>query len=294
VARNVRIGLLGNCQAGPLSQMLKTTLPDVEIERVVTVHLAKDEDRAEAYEALSVCDLILAQRVAENYPCKFVRNNELKDAFGSKVIVWPNLYYRGYNPELVYVKDAVTKQPLPSPLGNFHSSTVHDAWAEGVPVAEAAERHRSVDFNRTQYAGVPEESLLELREREVDCDIRISDWVAEHCWDQRIFFTFNHPSRAALAELVRRVIDSSDLLNSGLTHEVPAGGPPEPLGRYRLPLNPWIHHELAPGLESAETFQGNEVAFVDGVPHAENAVAQLPLSDFVEMSYRVYDACFGS
>ncbi|WP_183098443.1 WcbI family polysaccharide biosynthesis putative acetyltransferase [Nocardioides pelophilus] len=294
MAHKVRIGMLGNCQAGPLSQILQATLPDVVVERVVTVHLAKDEDRAEAHETFRDCDLILAQRVADNYPCTFVRNNELKGAFGSKVIVWPNLYYRGYNPELVYVKDAVTGGPLPSPLGNFHSRTVHDAWVEGVPATEAAERHSSIDFNRERYARVPDESLKELREREADCDVVISDWVAEHRWDRQIFFTFNHPTRAALAELVRRVIDSSGLLHDGLTHEVSVSGPPEPLGRYRLPLNPWIHHDLATGLESVPTFQGNEVAFIDGVPQAEKAVAHLPLSSFVETSYRVYDAHFGS
>ena len=51
-----------------------------------------------------------------------------------------------------------------------------------------------------------EKSLNELRDREWNCDVKISDYVLENYLDQQIFFATNHPLPTVIFELARRIL----------------------------------------------------------------------------------------
>lgn len=294
MSEQVNVAVIGNCQANPLASMLRSVAPVVRVNRTVIVHLAKDAERDEIYQALAGSDVILAQRVVDNYPCVFVRNAELRAAFGERVVVWPNLYYRGYSPELAYLRDD-KPQPLQGPLGDYHLSPIHDAWLQGLSLDEAITRFRDPDYHASRFSDVPEDSLRELEERESECDVRISDYVAEQRWEQRLFFTFNHPAKTALVELARRALEAT-----GLGEQVSAKAmaqlvarPAEPLGRWRVPMNPWIARTFGAGMADIELFQGNEVDLSGGRPIALKPIVHLSLDEVAATYYRVYDLVFG-
>ena len=191
------IAVLGNCQAGPLRTLLSAALPQAEIQPVFTVHLVQEDQHDEVYEQLAKADLILAQRVVDNYPRTYVRTQVLRESFGDKVIVWPNLYYRGYNPELFYLR-AAGGGAMQGPLGDYHMRTIHSAWERGASAGVAAESLRDVDANRVAFGDVPEASLRDLDARERDCDVKIAAWVRDQRWSEHLFFTFNHPDLSCL------------------------------------------------------------------------------------------------
>lgn len=285
---SIRIGVIGNCQARPLGTTLAESIAGIQIDGTVVVHLARDEDADRDLAALESADLVLAQRVADDYPTRFVRTEELRGVFGDRLLVWPNLYYRGYNPELIYLRDA-DHRPLQGPLGDYHLSVVHEAWKSDLSIEEAVRRLRSVDHNAERFADVPEQSLVELVQREQDCDVRMSDWLAEHRWTRRLFFTFNHPSRVALDELVRRIAQTA-----GLPDPAPSGGdvPFEPLGRWRAPLNPWVRSTFAPTFEDDGDFVGCDVELAGRETRALAPPVRWDVPRLVERYYETYRAAF--
>lgn len=288
----LKFAVVGNCQANPLSTIITALAPHLSTERVIIVHLASEEDRDEDYRALDSVDFILAQRVVDNYPREHVRNALIKENFGDKVLVWPNLYYRGYNPELTYLRDE-NRRVLQGPLGDYHLTTVHDAWKHGLSAPDAEARLKSGDFNRELFAGVPQDSLAELEERELDCDVTISNWVRAEVWNRRLFFTFNHPTTGALFELAERILSRLEINSEGASR---ANGvfEREPLGRWRIPLNAWISQDLAGrDLVDYPTYRGNEVTLLDGSVRAEKPVVELTHIEVVESYYRIYDHIFG-
>ena len=76
----MRVAVFGNCQARPLSSALQAAIPDLEVLDVVVVHLAKQADADQTLAAIDSADLVLAQRVVEDYPTPFVRTGELRSA----------------------------------------------------------------------------------------------------------------------------------------------------------------------------------------------------------------------
>jgi hypothetical protein len=54
-------------------------------------------------------------------------------------------------------------------------------------------------------------SLIDLKEREIDCDVIVSD-ICEARWqDTRLFHTFNHPSNYLLTSIVERIAQTASL-----------------------------------------------------------------------------------
>ena len=277
-----RVVVLGNCQSRPLASMLARTSLDIEITATIVVHLTDDSHEGQYQEALADADVILSQRVADNYPCKFVRTSELQSKYGCRVISWPNLYWRGYNPELTYLRRP-NGQTVKGPLGDYHIETVRNAWEEGHSVDASVALLGDIDFNRSMYSEVPLLSLDSLEQREQECDVHISDVIRELMWTRRLFHTFNHPTSHLLSHLatviVRRCFDARTRVQ---------GGDSEPLGKYRVPINPWIKSEFAGRIEDS-TFMGDRFESQAGVPRLVSGTALYSTSQIVEAFYRLYD-----
>src|SRR6266542_1019065 len=97
--------MVGNCQARPLGQIIQLMLPEASVLEPILFHLIKAADEKPFLHRLNGADFILAQLVMDSFPVPFVRTTVLRERFGSRVIPWLNLYYRGQNPELFYYRD---------------------------------------------------------------------------------------------------------------------------------------------------------------------------------------------
>lgn len=253
----IKIAIVGNCQARPMAQIIATLCSNIEVVTIAIVHLLKNEEKKNFDRSFQIADFIFAQRVADNYPCTFVRTDDLKNKYGKKVIVWPNIFYRGYNPELIYLRN-VDRQPLAGPLGDYHNQTFVEGWKNGIGTEETLKLHRSIDYNRDKYGNVPSDSLAELSMRETDCDITISKYIEKRLNRSRLFFTFNHPTLELLVYVAKALVD-----HVGIRHQqfrLPDNS--EPLGLVQPPPNPWVRQHY--GLVHNGT-QGWKGLRVDGI-----------------------------
>lgn len=286
--KSLSIAIVGNCQARPLAQIIQSLVPYVNITGIAIVHLLHDAQQPEYAPIFESADLILAQRVTDNYHCSFVRNAELRNKYGDRVRVWPNLYYAGYNPELFYIRGEARK-PLRGPMGDYHSKTIFDAWRRGLNIDEAMQLHHNDDYNSQAYGDIPNKSLEELRKREEETDVRIVEWIVERMWRQRLFFTFNHPAQVLIRELGRRLVQAAgvnmlDLPDASINQH-------EPLGQYRCSINPWVAKYFNCKFNEPEIIKGNEVLSVDGGKVVTGKLCSYQSRQIVEEFFRVYDAC---
>ncbi len=286
----MKIAVVGNCQARPLAQVVAELLPNATISGIAIVHLLKDSEENAYAPIFESSDLILAQRVTDDYPCTFVRNSELRRKYGDRVQTWPNLYYAGYNPELTYLRGEGRK-PLLGPLGVYHNKTFVDAWRRGMSSADALFLHEDDSYNKLTYAGVPEISMDELRAREMETDMCITDWIEGHMCQERLFFTFNHPAQVLIDELGRRLMQKVGF--AGSAPKIAPGFGREPLGQYRCPVNPWVAKRIGCRIDEPKIFQGCEVMTDASGTIKEGDRRPYEAKEIVQAFFAVYDA-YGS
>ena len=251
----------------------------MEITGVGVVHLASSEDEAFVVGACESADVIFAQLVQDNYPIPFVRTNALKAAHPNKVVVWPNLFFRGQCPDLYYAT-GIGRQRLTGPLTEYHLRTVLDGWVDGVPVSETTTRIR--DGSMASSLDIGDQSLRQLRHREKMTDIQICDVIEASWTHQRLFFTFNHPRTALLEAVTRRLLQTAGIAVTGKL-------PPrfrEALNRIIPPMTHAMRQTL--GLDFGE--EDEPIRGMAWPPMAGNRPIEYALSDLVETFYRAYDA----
>lgn len=283
--KKIRIAVLGNCQARPLTALLPLANPAIEVIYQGVVHLLRDDDAQQCEAALRKADFILAQRVADTYSCAFVHSSGLLGRFGQKVLFWPNLYFSGYNPELFYIRLA-DRAPLRGPLGDYQSATFFEGWRQGLSVEKTLALHTDMDFNRERYGAIPEASLAELRRREQDTHVRVTPELERLVWTQRLFFTFNHPCLFLLQLTAAALLQAAGvpvakrLRNAG----------PEPLGMIRPPLNPWVARER--GMQEPQPDQWTGLAVRDVQQSRVTADGRCEYSshELVALFFRIYAA----
>ncbi len=282
---DLNVVVLGNCQARPLAQKLSSMSKRLHVSAVGIVHLLNDDNYHKYEKHFRKADWIFAQRVVENYPCDFVRNKALKDKWGKKVVVWPNIYYRGYNPELIYVR-LNNRKPLQGPLGDYHNRTIIDSWRQGFSQEETVNRHLDIALNRQAYGSIPEKSLSELRVREKECDIQLAEYISERINVKRLFFTFNHPIAELISLCAKKLIALTELTSDIvlLPEEF------EPLGKFCPPINPWVASTIDLSYQENDEWHGVDASNISGnnVQLGEKKIYDS--SQIVDIFYRIYNA----
>lgn len=221
----IRLLVIGNCQARPVSQFLgQTGLFDCLAP--IILHLAGNDMRAEHERRIESADLILAQLTADSFPIPHLQSTRLRARLGNKVIVWPNMFYSGQQPFARYITLAGGERLLGPTEATHDLRFFWDWWQvrHGIDIRPRLPLGRLV-----QEIGAV--SLRVLQERETNCDVSISDVILTHCQTRRLFFTFNHPTRFLISALCDRVLSHIGLPT--LLANQPQDS--EPLGRYVIP-----------------------------------------------------------
>lgn len=213
----MKILVIGNCQARPLSQLLCDGNLNTALKPII-VHLAKPDDVLRDRALMSEADIIVAQNTAKSFEPEHLRSNKVKEEYNDKTIIWPNVFYIGQTPYLRYVTHK-TAGRLIGPLEAYHDLRFLSNWYSerlGISYPEI-----EIDVDE-----VSAKSLDELQRREAQCDIEISDIIENYGTLKRIFFTFNHPSRLILEALAKRIAEKA-----GIKRQEVSKTKWEPLGR---------------------------------------------------------------
>lgn len=235
-----KVVVIGNCQARPVSTLLGFGAAGIEILEPVIVQISNDASAEADIDRITRADVVLTQPIADDYRCGHVRTVSVR-ALNSNVALWPNAFFRGYNPELFYIRRP-GKPTLQGPLGDYHLQPILDGFLAGESTSATAERLRSASSNIDRYSGVAQQSLAQLESRETDLQVQISAYVRQHWHRIQLFHTFNHPRLSILIEMVSQMrtligLPPEPLLSPAMLAE--------PLGQYCLPTNTGFLQTLA-------------------------------------------------
>ena len=245
------IAIVANCQARPLTTLLETCFKVRCLEPII-VHLANDENAEDYWNSLESADAVISQFISDTYPCAAIRTIQLKQRYGNRLLLIPNLFYKGYTPDLRYIR-LKGKPTLAGPLGDYHSSIIIHSWKEGLSQEQAQANYQSETIWEELYLDAASQSLQELRSREQILDIKISDYIEKEQSNQQLFFTFNHPSKHLLEQLAYRI---GKHLNLEPRSDYSTASINEPLGRLQAPLHPFTKRQLALQFEGPQLFAG--------------------------------------
>lgn len=245
-ADDLRVVVVGNCQAHPLTLGLRQALPQARIHATPSVHLATPNDVAVLHRCLPAADLLVMHRVQPGY-----REDIGLDAVtlgrllppAARRVVLPNLHYEGHHPWIAYAHDPdgrLADLEAQSPLGAYHDFLAMVAARDALPLDTLLDP--SVCAEREALLLQQHHlSLTELERREADCDLGLSDWLACHHQALPLAHTINHPAPLPLDQLLRRL-----LLQLDLPHQL--GPAPfeasDALGALSIPIHPWVRQAL--------------------------------------------------
>lgn len=287
----LKIVVVANCQAHPLAHILSILNPDIEIIAVAVVHLLKSEQVDSYTPHFEEADFIITQIIGKEYPCDFVRTDILKQLYGNKLISILNLYYRGYNPEIIYIptksiNGSFASGYLKGPLGDYHNKTFLDSWKEGVSVKEALNRHLDFEFNKELYSDLINSTMEELEMREKFVDVQITDFIKNNLDNDRLFFTINHPSKSLLVQMAARILRKAELKVSPLKNTSKLK---ESLDNIIIPINVFSKSKLNICFEDLNYFKGKKYHIgQDGGIHLGEQ-HNYNKEDLVKEFYNIYD-----
>lgn len=199
-----RLAFLGNCQVDVMGKLLQASGRQDLAVTAIEIWRHKPAEFAALHDRLLQHDLIVTQELSTAYGP--LATSALR-AERSDLVVIQNIYFQGYHPDCVYVGPMGGR--IKSPVGDYHSQVVHDAWRKGRSVAGAVQALH--EFPAATARDVFDRSARELLAREAQCDVPISDQVLEPGSAHRRMFTFNHPTIELHRLYLQRIVDRLEL-----------------------------------------------------------------------------------
>ncbi|MEI6830339.1 MAG: WcbI family polysaccharide biosynthesis putative acetyltransferase [Synechococcaceae cyanobacterium ELA445] len=238
--------MAGNCQAWPLLLYLRQLFPDAQLHHCPSVHLATPEEVSEFNHLLPSVDVLVMHRIQPGYRDNIGLDNQTLSSHlspGARQLVLPSLHYEGHHPWIGYAHDPdgrLAQLEESSPLGPYHDFLAMAAARRGLSAQDLLRRPPPEELVR-RIREQHQNSLEQLRQRETDCAVEISSWIDHHHRDVPIVHTINHPTHAALTELLGRVLQE---LKLSPTVEGKILETQEFLGELTIPVVPWVREAL--------------------------------------------------
>ncbi|MBR0673166.1 WcbI family polysaccharide biosynthesis putative acetyltransferase [Neoroseomonas soli] len=284
----MHIALLGNCQVPLIAEALRRGSPRLHVEAIREIHLLGPADEPEALARLARADVVLCQRVTHHFTdargIPGLSTTALAKRFPGRVVTFPNLYFGGYAPDVRHLlTDGL--QPIGGPLGDYHIGQVLDAYRRGDTAATAAVRLDGEEL----LAAAPDPfaiALEQIRAREKDTDVVISDVIRRIMRSGRHFHTPNHPSNLLLLWMAMRLAQAARLDFDPGT----AGPLPTALDQIDLPAYPAILRRYGMAPDAGAAYRGVSVIEAAAGRVRYSGTQTYDAAQLTEAFYRVYDA----
>jgi hypothetical protein len=203
----MKVSLIGNCQIACVRPMLQSIHTDLECVSFPAVHHMNGSLRGMIEDHLNRSDWIFTQPIQDTYHVEYARTSYLKALYGSRVVVWPNCYYAGYAPEWNVLRD-VERKNYTGPLLDYHSSKIIYSYFKGFSVADTQKfLDQASEFDERNYCNSARNELDQLKSRESETDIIITDYIESNYRTTRLFHIMNHPNLLVMAQVAMRLLD---------------------------------------------------------------------------------------
>ncbi|AQA17035.1 hypothetical protein BST95_01210 [Halioglobus japonicus] len=261
----MKIAIFANCQAEALAILVDGIYtPRFEVIFRKPTFLWEDCDETAVNSALADADILLYQpHIAHTWlPSWKTSDYWTRTTVATQIISFPSIYFSGYSPELTYVRKPDGSH-LNNGLCDYHDKRIIYCYLMGLPEYETARLLGDFQLHRETVRRNIELSLeeLERRENEQNLSVRLKHYIAENCFHDRLFFTFNHPSNKILYEVVKQLLSKL-----GLEHTPIPSVPHELLGFDIFPLQNEVRDSLqACSIRSEHDYviQGNPMSTLE-------------------------------
>ncbi len=198
------VAVLSNCQGGPIKGLIKKHLPNIEFLNIPYVHLLTQEQYQEIYKKLEYVDYIITQPLTNRFGNLSEEN--LKSKFQKKLIVFPVIFFKGYNPEMFYLKNN-NGVSIKNFGIDYHDIFILFGYLNNKTQGEVLSWFMDKNFmTQQQVINYWNNSLNSLKEKEKLCDIHISD-IIEKNQNTKLFNTINHPKNFIMDEISHRILE---------------------------------------------------------------------------------------
>ncbi len=227
--------IYGNCQTGMLRKILMfnpyfvnkfffIVIPAIcdynageEMRKLWRTLLAHDEFWKEI-------DLFLCQKVSEsNRFCSDLATDNLVRKLSSKcqVITIMNIFFDGYFIQRTENRNNIMKEIHQSGLFPFGDMFVDELIKKGFKEEEILEQIQDENFIAPEVIDqAVNQSLSELKRREKEADVVISDYIELGYRERQLFYSPNHPVNTVLIEYARRIIRYMGLPDSEIKEDI--------------------------------------------------------------------------
>lgn len=199
--------VLANCTHLSLALALRKSGAFSSVESLELYSLPQDQREARA-EALGGYDFIVTLLHGPDFGP--LSTAALKERFGDRVLTLPTPFFSGLTPDMSYLKHGGAIARAEGILGDYHSGLLLAEFQDGRAPDTIVDRYESGrSFDRLDVEGVWADSLAELKRREADADLQISDYIEARAESGRIgedFLSFNHPTEGLINHIAGAVL----------------------------------------------------------------------------------------
>jgi hypothetical protein len=257
---------------------------DIEIVDVLITTVMKNTDQDRLEKAAAASDFIAGQLILPTFRLKFLQTAFLKERYGEdRVLVWPNIFFKGQTPDLFYVTTTDGARIL-GPLSEYHSRPVLGAWMAGLDVDQTETLLTTGRPNLGWLPGIAEASFVELNWRERGCSVRVSPAIKRNWRSQRYFFTFNHPTNSLMAEVAKELL--ALMGQPAPSQEVAMT---EQLAYFMPPSWPAVVEQLGLEFPTSTTSKGVQMDLSNGSVSLRQIATSYTSRELIDAYFRAYD-----
>ncbi len=169
-------------------------------------------------------DLFLCQKVnSSNRFCPALASGHLikKLSPDCQVVMILNIYFDGYFPQQIRTKNSIMKEIHQSGLFPYGDVFIDELIKKGLSDKDILDLIQDESFITPEFAEMTaNQSLTELKDREKEVDVQISDYIESGYKKKQLFYSPNHPANTVLIEYAGRIIRYLGLTDCEITEDI--------------------------------------------------------------------------
>ncbi|BBD58468.1 hypothetical protein NIES2109_12430 [Nostoc sp. HK-01] len=197
--------LIGNCQAEELFKILSIFQDKFNIFVLcVNYELSQSFQDTTFVESLTQrYKFILTQELFDEKTFGKLITANLRSLAPEKVIILPNIYFRGLHPDLVGYK------LYSSPFIDHHSSIAFKLHYDKITAKSNDNLSKNIKgcIDSLKKEQIFMNSFLELIKRDKRWDVKIFDFINNNLLFLPLLLTFSHPTNLLITEIAKRIIN---------------------------------------------------------------------------------------
>ena len=196
--------VLGNCIHVSLALVLRKSGLFSKVDSL-EVYSVPEGDRQREAEKLDAAQLILTIEHGEAFGP--LSTAALRQAYPGRIFSLPTPFFSGTLPDMAYlIRDGAISR-APAVMGDYHSALLLLECQAGYSEMDIVDRYESGEaFGRMDVKGVWDDNLKELKSRELNTSIGISEYIESRAAEGKIgedFLSFNHPRESLVNHIAR-------------------------------------------------------------------------------------------